>query len=321
MRSECIAAARRIGPAVVCIAVWIALSACGKRSGEAAVEAPMTSNASAQAAAATPSTAPPPPSAATGSAPSEPPLLAVQRTREMMGTIIQMTIVGLPEERAAPALSAAMAEMSRLEGLLSEWRDDSEISRLARGELELTSTSTEVREVLDFCERLKSTSRGAFDVAFAAAAADLDAPGRRAIDPTGVVKGWAVDRAGELLGAMGVTHAAINAGGDILVRGDRPWRIGIQHPWERDKTAQIVAVTNGAIATSGNYERGDHVVDARTGRPAIGLTAVSVIASNLALADGYATTALALGDEGMGWLATRPDVVAIGITDDRRVVK
>jgi thiamine biosynthesis lipoprotein len=238
--------------------------------------------------------------------------------RPMWGTMIR---IELRDALPTDAIEPVWQWFQRVDDIFSTWRDDSEISRLARGELELTSTSIEVREVLDLCARLKSTSRGAFDIAFAAAAGDPDAPGRCAIDPTGVVKGWAVDRAGDLLGALGVTHAAINAGGDILVCGDRPWRIGIQHPWERDKTAQIVALTNGAIATSGNYERGDHVVDARTGRPAVGLTAVSVIAPNLALADGYATAALALGTEGMGWLATRPDVVAVGITDDRRVVK
>ena len=75
------------------------------------------------------------------------------------------------------------------------------------------------------------------------------------------------------------------------------------------------------VATSGDYERGDHVIDPRTGQPARGLTSVTVIASELAIADGYATAALALGHEGMAWLATLPDVVAMGITDSQRVIK
>jgi thiamine biosynthesis lipoprotein len=238
--------------------------------------------------------------------------------RPMWGTMIRVELRdALPND----AIEPVWQWFQRVDDLFSTWRDDSEISRLARGDLELTATSAEVRVVLELCDRVKSTSCGAFDITFAATAGDPDLPGRCAIDPTGVVKGWAVDRAGEILGARGVTDVAINAGGDVLVRGGTPWRIGIQHPWERDKTAQIVALTNGAIATSGNYERGGHVVDPRTGKPAVGLTAVSVIASNLALADGYATAALALGNEGMPWLATLPDVVAIGITDDRRVVK
>jgi thiamine biosynthesis lipoprotein len=242
--------------------------------------------------------------------------------RPMWGTMIRVEVPhALPES----AIEPVWQWFQHVDDVFSTWRDDSEISRLARGELTLAATSAEVREVLERCEQLKVASGGAFDIAFATTADEPDAPGRCAIDPTGVVKGWAVDRAGELLEALGVTDVAINAGGDILVRADahseRVWRVGIQHPWERDRTAQVVALRNGAIATSGNYERGDHVVDARTGRAAAGLTAVSVIASDLALADGYATAALALGNEGMSWLATRRDVVAFGITDDRRVVK
>jgi thiamine biosynthesis lipoprotein len=139
------------------------------------------------------------------------------------------------------------------------------------------------------------------------------------------VKGWAVDRAGELLSASGASNFAINAGGDVLVHG-RPragseWRVGIQHPWQTDRTAAAVALTDGAVATSGGYERGDHVIDPRSGQPAHGLASVTVISSTLTLADAYATAALAHGRDGMAWLATLPHVVAMGITDDQRVVK
>lgn len=242
--------------------------------------------------------------------------------RPVWGTMIRIEV---RDASANDATRPVWEWFRRVDELFSTWRDDSEISRLARGDLELTATNRHVRTVLALCDRLKAESRGAFDIAFAANANEPTLPGRCAIDPTGVVKGWAVDRAGELLLAEGVTDFAINAGGDILVRAvGRPptaWRIGIQHPWERDKTAETVALANGAVATSGNYERGDHVVNARSGRPAVGLAAVTVVASELVTADGYATAALALGRDGMPWLATVPGIVAIGITDDRRVVK
>jgi thiamine biosynthesis lipoprotein len=250
---------------------------------------------------------------------TSPPLVSV---RPMWGTMIRVDVRDVIE---AHALDPLWEWFQRVDDLFSTWRADSEIARLARGELELTETSPEVPVVLELCRQMKLTSHGAFDIAFAAVAGAPDWPGRCAIDPTGIVKGWAVDRAGELLGAHGASNFAINAGGDILVRG-RPgpgtaWRVGIQHPWRRDKTAEIVGLTNGALATSGNYERGDHVVDPRTGRPARGLASVTVITSELALADGYATAALALGREGMAWLTTLPEVAAIGITDDQRVMK
>ena len=242
--------------------------------------------------------------------------------RPMWGTMIRIDVRDAIEEEA---LDALWVWFQRVDDLFSTWRDDSEISRLARGELELEQTSPEVRVVLELCEQVRLASRGAFDITYAAAANVRERPGRCPIDPTGLVKGWAVDRAGELLLAHGASNFAINAGGDILLHG-RPragsgWRVGIQHPWQRDKTAETVALTDGAVATSGGYERGDHVIDPRSGEPAHGLASVTVIASTLTLADGYATAALVRGRDGMAWLATLPHVVAIGITDDHRVIK
>jgi thiamine biosynthesis lipoprotein len=248
-----------------------------------------------------------------------PPLVSA---RAIWGTVVTIEVRDPMEERE---LEPLWEWFQRVDDLFSTWRSDSEISRLARGELELEQTSAEVPVVLALCERMKRTSQGAFDIRFAAVDLATDRPGRCPIDPTGLVKGWAVDRAGELLDAAGVSNYAINAGGDVLVRGrPRPgaaWRVGIRHPWQRDKSAAVVGVTDAAVATSGDYERGDHVVDPRTGAPAHGLVSVTVVASGLAVADGYATAALALGSDGMEWLATLPDVVAMGITVERRVVK
>ena len=240
----------------------------------------------------------------------------------MWGTVIRIDVRDAIDEHTIDAL---WAWFQRVDDLFSTWRDDSEISRLARGAITLAETSPEVPVVLELCEQMKFTSNGAFDIAFAADTRVVRRPGSSAIDPTGIVKGWAVDRAAGLLSVAGASNFSINAGGDVLVRG-RPesravWRIGIQHPWQRDKTAAIVGLTDGAVATSGDYERGGHVVDPRSGRPAVGLVSVTVVTSTLTSADGYATAALALGRDGMAWLATLPDVAAMGITDDHRVVK
>ena len=98
-------------------------------------------------------------------------------------------------------------------------------------------------------------------------------------------------------------------------------RLGIQHPWERDRVAAVLLVSDDAVATSGRYERGDHVVDPRTGRPALGLASVTVVGPDLAIADAYATAAVVLGPGvGMRWLATRVGYEAMGITDDRNVL-
>src|SRR5207244_1968994 len=122
---------------------------------------------------------------------------------------------------------------------------------------------------------------------------------------------WAVARAADMLRAAGSSCFFVNAGGDIVTGGcpadsNAGWRVGIQHPWERDRVAAVVAIPGGAIATSGRYERGDHVVDPRSGLPATDLASVTVIGPDLAVADAYATAAVVLGRvEGMRWLATR----------------
>jgi thiamine biosynthesis lipoprotein len=240
----------------------------------------------------------------------------------MWGTVIRIDVRDAIE---AHAIDALWDWFQRVDDLFSTWRDDSEISRLARGALTLAETSPEVGVVLELCEQMKVTSNGAFDIAFAADTRVSHRPGRSAVDPTGIVKGWAVDRGAGLLSSAGASNFSINAGGDVLVRG-RPgpralWRIGIQHPWQRDKTAEVVGLMDGAVATSGDYERGGHVIDPRSGRPAVGLVSVTVVTSTLTSADAYATAALVLGRDGMAWLATLPDVAAMGITDDHRVVK
>jgi FAD:protein FMN transferase len=241
--------------------------------------------------------------------------------RDVWGTVIRLDV---RDPVAEQALDEVWTWFRHIDDLFSTWRDDSEISRLAGGALTMDATSPEVPVVLAHCERIRVLSGGAFDIAFAAQL-DGSKPGRCAIDPSGFVKGWAVDRAAELLRALGAENFAINAGGDVLACG-RPeaggvWRVGIQHPWQRDKTAEIVGVTNAAVATSGNYERGDHVFDPHTRQPAHGLVSVTVIADELATADGYATAAMAMGPDGMEWLAGLDAVHAAGITDAQRIVK
>jgi FAD:protein FMN transferase len=216
-------------------------------------------------------------------------------------------------------IDAVFAWFHHVDDLFSTWRDDSEISRLGRGELVESETSPEVRHVLQLCDRVSIESGGAFDITVGADPRVTPRAGLGPIDPSGLVKGWALDRAAAMLGDNGLVNFSINAGGDVVTRGQpapgQEWRVGIQHPWIRDRVAAVVAGTDLAIATSGRYERGEHIVDPATGGPPSGLMAVTVIAEDLASADGYATAAIVLGDEGMSWLARLPGVEGMGITD------
>ncbi len=246
----------------------------------------------------------------------------MHRLEDVWGTVIS---VDVRDDINRRALDECSVWFQRVDDLFSTWRLDTEIMRIGRSELSVEHASAEVREVLELCEQMRLESGGAFDVAAGARARVPPRPGLAPLDPSGIVKGWAVARAGEELTRAGARCFSINAGGDVLTRGcpaaGNGWRVGIQHPWERDRVAAVVRVTDAAIATSGRYERGDHVLDPWTGLPARGLASVTVVGPDLAIADAYATAATVLGpDEGMRWLCTRAGYEGMGITDDRVVV-
>ena len=128
---------------------------------------------------------------------------------------------------------------------------------------------------------------------------DVRAAASRRLDPSGLVKGWAVDRAAAILDAAGATNyastpAATSASAAARCPSD-VWRVGIQHPLERDRVAAVVETRDLAVATSGAYERGEHVIDPHTGRPPTGVLSVTITGPDLATADAYATTAFAMG--------------------------
>lgn len=243
------------------------------------------------------------------------------RVEQIWGTAIGLDIRDEVDPRA---VDAVFDLFRRVDDLFSTWRPETEISRFGRRELDESELSPEVREVLALCDGVSIRSGGAFDITVGADPRVSPRPGLGPVDPSGLVKGWALDRAARQLEAHGIRNFSINAGGDVVIRGrpqpDQEWRVGIQHPWERNRVAAVVSGFDVAIATSGRYERGEHIVDPTTGQHPEGLMAVTVIADELALADGYATAAVVLGEEGMAWLASIDNVEGLGITDSREVV-
>ena len=215
--------------------------------------------------------------------------MAERRVEHVMGMPV---LVHVRDGGAGPdAVEAVFAWLRFVDATFSTYRPDSEIRRLDRGALALADAHPAVREVLARCERLRAETGGYFDAR---------AGGR--LDPSGLVKGWAVDRAGALLTAAGARRFCVNAGGDVLVRGGA-WRVGVQHPRRRDRVAAVLSLTDAAVATSGAYERGEHIVDPLTGRPPRGALAVTVVGRDLATADAYATAAFAMGERGPAWTA------------------
>jgi thiamine biosynthesis lipoprotein len=203
--------------------------------------------------------------------------------------------------------------LREVDATFSTYRDDSDISRLDRHEVALADCRPEVGEVIERCAALERETGGYFSAR---------AAGR--LDPSGFVKGWAVAGAAERVAAAGGKNFWINAGGDVVARGrpapDRPWQVGIRHPEELDRLAAVIAAEDLAVATSGEYERGAHIVDPHTGKPPTGLRSVTIVGPDLALADAYATAAFAMGSDGPRWAATLPSYDSMCITSDHRVL-
>lgn len=212
----------------------------------------------------------------------------------------------------AAIVESVRTEMERLEQMFSVYRDSSEISRINRGELHLLDASPEVLEVLDHCSWLESASNGAFT------ARHPQHPDM--INPTGFVKGWATERASRLLDDAGLHHWYIGVGGDFVCRGgltsSQPWRIGIIDPDDSSQLVGDVEVFDGAVATSGTAERGNHIWDAQGGVARV-FRSVTVTGPSLTWADAYATTVFAMGADGPAWLEQFGDYDCLTVPVDR----
>jgi thiamine biosynthesis lipoprotein len=226
--------------------------------------------------------------------------------RHVMGMPISLALRGrhADDGRGRGAWAEVMAALQDADRVFSTYRDDSVVSRLDRGEISLADCPSEVIEVLGLGARAERESGGAFRIHLPGA------DGSTRLDPTGVVKGWAVDRAARPLHALDDTDFCLSAGGDLLCRtldpGAPNWRIGIEHPHDPSRVIAVVPVRNGAVATSGTAHRGSHLVDGRTGRPPEEIASVTVVAPTLTWADIDATAAYALGPEAPRWLRGRP---------------
>jgi thiamine biosynthesis lipoprotein len=226
------------------------------------------------------------------------------------------------------ALRAVVQWLHWVDATFSTYRADSEISRLNRGELTREQLHPDVREVLERCEQLRRETGGYFDIAApyrARTAPSTGDGGPGSVEPSGLVKGWAIARAAQQLRDAGAQNFSVNAGGDALLRGhpdgDDRWRIGILHP----RSARDIALTLGlrdlAIATSGAYERGAHIVDPLGTAAPSGLLSVTIVGPDVGAADGYATAAFAMGAIGAARFCSGLDGYdAVLIRDDDTVV-
>jgi thiamine biosynthesis lipoprotein len=236
------------------------------------------------------------------------------RVEHVMGTTVSIDVREPLVDDAV--LDEVIAWFRDVDARFSPYRAGSEVSRVGAGELALDHASPDVRAMFTLADELRERTGGAFDPR-------AHRPDGRP-DPTGVVKGWAVDEALVLLRLAGARNVQVIAGGDLVAAGEpepgRPWRIGIRHPDRADRVAGVLGVRDLAVATSGLYERGRHIVDPHTGRAAEGLRSLTVIGPRLAITDAYATAGVVMGEAGIAWVGRQPGHGAVGITNDDRVV-
>ena len=234
----------------------------------------------------------------------------LRRVEQIMGTAISLDV------RDADVMPGALADafeyLRRVDNRFSTYKPESEVSRLGRGEMQERDCSPELREVLQLCEEVRRDSEGYFDIR----AHRIDG----GLDPSGLVKGWSLENAGRILEAAGAHNYCINGGGDIVAHGEAApglaWRIGIRHPMIADRLAAVLAVRDGCVATSGAYERGEHVRNPFTGSAPSGVLSVTVVGPSLTFADAYATAAFAMGPTGLAWVAGRPGYEGCVVTAD-----
>jgi thiamine biosynthesis lipoprotein len=228
-----------------------------------------------------------------------------------MGTVVTIDVRGAAP--APEALDDAVRWLHRVDETFSTYRPGSAVCRFGRGELALADAGEDVAWVIRRCEALRDATGGFFD-----------ARATGAFDPSALVKGWAVQRAAAKLSAAGVGDFCLTAGGDVVARGlagtARGWRVGIQHPLDPEAIATVVDARDTAVATSGTYERGEHILDPFSGRPPRGVLSVTVTGPDLGTADAYATAAFAMGVDGPEWTLSLDGYEAMTILADERVL-
>lgn len=223
----------------------------------------------------------------------------MRETRILMGMPITVEIVD-PAPQAA-ALDATIKKVfdyfTYIDETFSTYKTTSEISALNAGKVAPKDLSADMRTVFALSEEMKRLSDGYFDI-------------KRpdgSYDPSGMVKGWAIQKAAELTLKDGFKNFYVDAGGDIQTSGTNAdggkWAVGIKNPWNEKENVKVLYASGEGIATSGTYIRGEHIYNPKTGKPANEIVSLTVIGPNIYEADRFATAAFAMGRESIAFIA------------------
>lgn len=229
----------------------------------------------------------------------------MRQTRWLMGMPITVDAVGVPD---TAAIDEVFDWLAAVDCRFSTYREDSEIAAVNRGQLKQAQYSTEMREILALAERTRADTSGYFDI-------------RRAddsLDPSGIVKGWAILKAARILDGRSLEDYYVDAGGDIQSAGRNgagaPWTVGIRNPFCLDEIVKVLVPDGAGIATSGSYARGQHIYDPHARqRPIDELVSLTVIGPDVLEADRFATAAFAMRADGVHFIEQLPGFEAYAI--------
>lgn len=237
--------------------------------------------------------------------------LPLHRVVECMGTVFSFD-VRAPGVEAAD-LDEVVEWLHWVDATFSTYRPDSDVARLVAAGPDAAAISgrPEMAHVLARCAHLRIATAGYFD-AYASGT----------LDPSGYVKGWAIERASEMLVARGSTHHCINGGGDVQTVGGRsleePWQVGIAHPLLPGELAAVIVGDDVAVATSGCAERGSHILDPVTLATPDYWASLTMVGRGIADCDAYATAAYAMGANAPDWVESLAGYEAFGVRSDGR---
>jgi thiamine biosynthesis lipoprotein len=215
----------------------------------------------------------------------------MKQTRIIMG--MPVTIEVVDSGVTAQNLDYVFAYFEYVDRKFSTYKPDSEISLINRQEITLEQSSEDMQAIFALAEQTRLETEGFFNI---------DRDGR--YDPSGIVKGWAIYTAAEILRQAGFENFYVDAGGDIQVSGKnaegQDWRVGIQNPFNPQEIVKVLSLRDCGIATSGTYVRGEHIYNPRiTDQPVTGIVSLTVIGPNIYEADRFATAAFAMGPAGI----------------------
>ena len=223
----------------------------------------------------------------------------MRQTVIIMGMPVTVEIVDRGAE--AKTIKQVFDYFKSVDEKFSTYKKDSEISKINRKEIRPENYSPEMREIFLLSEKTKQDTNGYFDIRY-----------QGKIDPSGLVKGWAIKNAAEILIQQGFENFYVEAGGDIQTRGKNThgekWGVGIKNPFNQSEIIKVLSLSGQGVATSGSYIRGQHIYNPLNEKPLTDIVSLTVIGSNVYEADRFATAAYAMGKDGINFIEKQSEL-------------